>query len=142
MGVKITKYVTSTPQVKFPGNGYQDYLKPDIIPTTAVGGSFVSVPMKTSVEVVHSKSGVSKLPEIVEQAQVSQPPMPAAALHTVAVIGGMTINLGNYESAKIQVSLSMPCTKDTLNDAYEFASTWVSEKIEQATKAIKKAKES
>lgn len=54
----------------------------------------------------------------------------------IEVTGGRTINTGNYESARISVSIRMPCDKNTLNDAYEFATNWVNSKIEEATKVI------
>jgi hypothetical protein len=43
-----------------------------------------------------------------------------------------TSDLGHYESARIGVTITVPCEKDTLNEAYEFGSSWVSEKIEEA----------
>lgn len=59
------------------------------------------------------------------------------ALFEIEVQGGRTINLGNYESAKINVSLRMPCSAATLDDTYEFASNWVSARVEEATEGAK-----
>jgi hypothetical protein len=58
-------------------------------------------------------------------------------LHKVEVGGGMTINLGNYESARIDVRLTVPCTKEELTEAYDWASDWVSERIQKAVKDAK-----
>lgn len=55
----------------------------------------------------------------------------------IAVEGGRTLNLGNYESARVGVTITVPCSQDTLNEAYEYATQWVSEKIEEAVKAAK-----
>lgn len=54
----------------------------------------------------------------------------------IEVTGGKTINTGNYESARIAVTLRVPCTIHDLDETYQFASNWVSDKIEEATKAV------
>jgi hypothetical protein len=55
------------------------------------------------------------------------------------VEGGRTINLGNYESARIGITVSVSCeqTVEGLEGAYDFATSWVSEKMEQAVKEVK-----
>jgi hypothetical protein len=64
--------------------------------------------------------------------------IPESLMHKVNVTGGQTLNTGNYESVKISVSLTIPCAKDEIDDAFEFASSWVSEKIETSIKKAKK----
>ena len=39
-------------------------------------------------------------------------------------------NLGNYQSAKIGVSLKMPCQQIDLDDAFTFTRDWVNTKLE------------
>jgi hypothetical protein len=56
---------------------------------------------------------------------------------SITVEGSRTLNLGNYESARIGVNITVPCEPTTLNDAYEYATNWVSEKITEAEKSIK-----
>jgi hypothetical protein len=56
---------------------------------------------------------------------------------SITVEGGRTLNLGNYESARIGVTITVPCSKDTLDDAYTFATQWVSDKIDEAVKTAK-----
>ena len=56
---------------------------------------------------------------------------------SITVEGGRTLNLGNYESAKIGVSITVPCDKESLNDAYTYATEWVSAKIEEAVALAK-----
>lgn len=58
----------------------------------------------------------------------------------VGVEGSRTINLGNYESARIGVTLTVPCDPEHLEAAYEFGSDWLSGKIEEVESAIKTAK--
>jgi len=55
----------------------------------------------------------------------------------ITVEGGRTINLGNYESARIGVTITVPCDPASLNDAYNWATDWVSERIEEALKDVK-----
>ncbi len=56
----------------------------------------------------------------------------------VRVEMGMTINLGNYESAKISVCLSVPCYKEETDAAFEYAKKWVKAKtLEEAVEAKK-----
>lgn len=62
---------------------------------------------------------------------------PVDKLCMVRVGGSHTANLGNYESAKISVSIEMPSLKDDLNETYEFCTNWVSEKMAEALDAAK-----
>lgn len=56
----------------------------------------------------------------------------------VSVEMGMTLNLGNYESARITVSLSVPCYKEELEEAHEFARKWVEDRVVAESKKIRK----
>jgi hypothetical protein len=56
---------------------------------------------------------------------------------SITVEGGRVLNLGNYETARVGVTITVPCDKDTLNEAYIFATGWVSSKIEEAVKLAK-----
>lgn len=47
---------------------------------------------------------------------------------SVKVEMGMTINLGNFESAKITVALIQPCYSEEKDAAYEFVKRWVEER--------------
>lgn len=56
------------------------------------------------------------------------------------VEGSRTINLGNYESARITVGINIPllqASPEELNIAYEWGSTWVSSHIEEAVSEAK-----
>ncbi len=41
---------------------------------------------------------------------------------------GLTVNLGNYESARITVALSVPCYHEEHNEAFLYARGWVEER--------------
>lgn len=57
--------------------------------------------------------------------------------YSINVSGGRTINKGNMEFTRVDVGIIVPCAKDSVNEAYEWASDWVSNKIEEAEKAVK-----
>lgn len=42
---------------------------------------------------------------------------------------GFTKNTGNYENVKVTVSLHVPCLHDEIEDSYEYAKTWVDDKL-------------
>ena len=43
---------------------------------------------------------------------------------------GLTMNLGNYESARFDVVLQMPCYPEDIDAADEFAKRWVEQRCE------------
>jgi hypothetical protein len=49
----------------------------------------------------------------------------------VAVDYALTMNLGNYESAKIGVSVRVPCYVEEVDQAYEFAQAWAEERLQR-----------
>lgn len=55
----------------------------------------------------------------------------------VRVGGGQTISTAPYESVRIEISLSVPCEKEQIEETFEFASDWVSQKMMEATKSVK-----
>ncbi len=44
---------------------------------------------------------------------------------------GLTLNLGNYESARVDVEVTVPCYVEEIEEAYAEAITFVEEKIRQ-----------
>ena len=59
---------------------------------------------------------------------------------TPAVVGleqGMTVNLGKYESAKITVSISLPCYKEEIEEAYTKAQEFVESRLGKEIKELK-----
>jgi len=55
----------------------------------------------------------------------------------VSVDYSLTMNLGNYESARIGVSVQVPCYKEEMDDAFAFASAWVEQRIQEERDKIK-----
>jgi len=52
----------------------------------------------------------------------------------IEVSGGRTINLGNYESARVDICITVPCGPGTLESAYKFATEWVDQKMIETIK--------
>lgn len=51
-----------------------------------------------------------------------------------AIVGaniGLTLNLGNYNAARIDVFVKVPCYKEEIDEAYEFAQAWAEERIKK-----------
>lgn len=129
------------PQVKTPSK-YEEHLDTPAPASNKVFIDHLKSPSSDgTVKVDHVKNnyGQKTITPVEEtHEKMLNPPIPLDKLHNLAVAGKMTINLGNYESAQIMVSLTVPCTKETLEDAYNFASDWVSDKIENAVNKAKK----
>lgn len=71
--------------------------------------------------------------EVLSKGQI----IPPHKLCRLEVGGGQTIQTVPYESVRLDVRLTVPCTHDDLESAYEFASDWVSNKIMEAVNAAK-----
>lgn len=50
---------------------------------------------------------------------------------------GVTLNLGNYESARIDVRLSVPVYREEINEAYDFVKQYVTKRLEQEVSETK-----
>jgi hypothetical protein len=57
----------------------------------------------------------------------------------ISIKAGITINLGNYESGRVDVMLSMPCYPEEINEVYEDVKSWVDSRIEHEKNEIEKA---
>lgn len=53
---------------------------------------------------------------------------------------GLTINLGNFESAKLSVGLVVPCYKEESDAAFNFAKKWVAERVAKEVQEIREKK--
>lgn len=51
---------------------------------------------------------------------------------------GLTIGLGNYEFARVDVRIEVPCkaSADALDVTYDFAQGWVSDRLEDERKKV------
>ena len=59
----------------------------------------------------------------------------------VRVGSGMTINLGGFQFARVDVSVNLPCYKEELDKGYEFALNMVSEKLSEKVDEIIQGRE-
>lgn len=50
---------------------------------------------------------------------------------------GATMNIGNYEAMKIQVSIHIPCHAKDIEPVFGFARDWCGEKLETVGKQLK-----
>lgn len=139
MPVVIQKKETpqGVPTVKTNG-GYIDHLKDDK-PTTFVAPQakgVINIEKKTFPD-----NGPAKIEKIDEEFIVKfGEPIPLYALHNLNVGGKRTLAMENYggkkfETAQIHASLTVPCHKGNLDAAWEFASDWISDKMQAAVKA-------
>lgn len=67
--------------------------------------------------------------------EVMRFPEGVAPAHVSATMG-LTINLGDYESAKISVTTTLPCYAEEIEDAYEAAKNFSGEKMLDEKKFI------
>jgi len=60
-------------------------------------------------------------------------PVPACSIGFQA---GQTFNLGNYNSAKVSIILTMPCQAAEIEDTYSFIKAWVNDKMMELQKEV------
>ena len=102
-----------------------------------MGEPLVSKPVVSSISNTKKHKGTT-LSDL-SDTQVVHPgvTIPASKMHLLSFLASRTINLGNYESCKIEVGLTVPCDKDGLEEAYTFAEDFCGGKIEWAVKVAK-----
>ena len=49
----------------------------------------------------------------------------------VGFAAGFTKNLGNYSAARVDISLKLPCEPTEIDEAYEYAESWVTQRLEK-----------
>lgn len=101
------------------GEGYMDHL--------------VS-PSQKGIVGVQKKTGSSVTEEKSEATEMAGPLVPASQLCHVTVQGGRTVNLGNYNSVKIAVQLTVPCEMSAIDAAFAHGMGWVDKKITESLK--------
>lgn len=119
MPLKITQGSGSNGQKDF-----TDHLVPDKEAQPAMGS------------VMMTKKGPDSTTEVITKAEQEVVSAPQIANKgegfSITVGGGRTIPTEPYANVKLLVSITCPATKDTLDEVYEFASDWVSKKIDEA----------
>jgi hypothetical protein len=82
-----------------------------------------NTPYKSSPVVsVVTKNGESKEEQIGSTESDS-------TLCNVGYTAARTINLGDYNSLKVSVSLHIPCTHSEIDEIFNFATQWVNERM-------------
>lgn len=61
---------------------------------------------------------------------------------TVGVSLGQTINLGNFESVRIDVSVTVPCYREEIEDAYVWAKDFAEERMKAESADVNAIKKS
>lgn len=90
----------------------------------------------TRVEVKQAKSD----PVTMKDEKIEFEPVEIAGTpETVSVSMGLTMNLGNFESARIDVFRSMPIvpSNENANTAFEEIKKWVGEKLQAEIKSVR-----
>lgn len=54
----------------------------------------------------------------------------------VGLSRGLTINMGNFESVRLDVSIKVPCYLEEVSDAFEFAQRFTEERLEEEKQAV------
>jgi len=107
-------------------------LTPTLAPPAAPAPVLIR-PATAVVTRVYGKIGApeSKNEELEVRSFVTEP--------AVVEIGyGLTLNIGNYESARVDVKLTLPCYAEEANAAYDFAKKWAEERVQGEVKEIRK----
>lgn len=58
----------------------------------------------------------------------------------VRISKGLTLNLGNFESARLDVDFTVPCYLEEADSAYTYADKWVENKLGVEVKNVRKNK--
>jgi hypothetical protein len=89
---------------------------------------------QSAVQHVHSGEVVTEehITEVVDAPAAMLP----AVYCTVGFEASMTINLGNYNSTRLQASIQIPCTHSEIDEVFAFAETWINQKMEKLTEGV------
>lgn len=97
---------------------------------TAPNGSLVINPIVGTVSIKHADGSETQVEVPIKEILVNKP------MINVGMSAAHTKNLGNYSSAKISVSLHVPCEAIDLEDTYSFVKDWVNTKMVEVISEI------
>lgn len=83
----------------------------------------------SSASMTHRKEVIESTTQNEELGQASFPPGVEPAF--VRVGAGQTYNLGNFESMRLDVSVTLPCLIEDIEETYTRASEFVAEKLQE-----------
>jgi hypothetical protein len=92
---------------------------------------------KATIEVVHEKSKA-----VISESAVEENLGYEVFKTTPAVVSmkkGRTINMGDFESVRIDVGISLPCYAEHIDDAYALADSWINERLGKEVTAVEEA---
>jgi hypothetical protein len=92
-------------------------------------------PIVANIE-VEKKSGKTSV-EKTETQEHLEDVIVTKKMANIGFKGGMTFNLGDFNSARVDVSLYYPCEIDQLDETYEKVKAWVDSKIEKIVQEVK-----
>lgn len=92
---------------------------------------------KQATGTTSKKEGDGAVVETTEQ--VGDPIITDKPLCNVGVRQGVTINMGNYNSAKLEVSLFIPCDAAEVDEAFLIAKNWTDEKLQGMVTELQEA---
>ena len=105
--------------------------KPKKVKKTPSGGSF-EVDTVKGIITIKNADGSEEVKELpIKEVFVTK------QMVNVGMSAATTINLGNYSSAKVTVSLYVPCEAVELEDTYDFITDWVNGKMNKIVNDIK-----
>jgi hypothetical protein len=90
-----------------------------------------AVPVSANGSVIKKNGKTEKMVKEIHETVNPGVMIPEHLLHKLTLEGSHTVNLGNYESAKIGLMLTIPCTKDDLQEAFEWGLAWIGERIQK-----------
>lgn len=131
-------------------NVYEDHLS-DAPVVKGLGPKKVGAPAQAHTVITTKTEGKNATPPVVVKEEeeedvvleVGEPNLdyiPPHKLMHVAVRGGRKVNLGNYESAELSVSITWPCALGEQDVIYEAATEWVDKKLQAATADVEDLK--
>lgn len=89
-------------------------------------------PVVASVNMIQADGSESDSQETVGEVQITAG-VPEAKVEFQC---GLTKNLGNYESLKFHVGITIPCSLEDANEAYTQAKQWVDAKVNEINEEI------
>jgi hypothetical protein len=127
---------TDAPVVKAPKAPRLKVVKDDAPTQEAVEAPPVrAVQQKALTAVVSKTFGKIGVPEDTDETIEVRTFVTAPA--TVEIGYGLTLNIGNYESARVDVKVSVPCYREEVDAAYDFAKKWAEDRVRKEVSEVR-----
>jgi hypothetical protein len=69
-------------------------------------------------------------------------PVKQAATYAMVGVGfGLTVNIGNFESVRMDVSLQVPCADDAVDETFPAVKGWVEDKLNAMAEELRATQE-